>query len=273
VPIIEKKKEEKKKRKKEAEGRMIRTSRLLSVNVPYTTILGFTGGIASGKSSRCQHLLKLALQKAEQPTVSLGVSYVSADQVGHSMYEPGKPCYTKILDAFGKSEVLSADGMTIDRRKLGSIVFTNKSQMDKLNGILWPHFDEALLTIVEENATTSTLQHGNRNTLIILEAAVLIEQGFVKHCNDVWLTSCSKNEAIRRVMARNGLSAEDAAMRIASQMTIEDRLNFLKTSGFAGSIQHFDTTDVTLEAGLKQVATAFDEYWTTKLRPLCRSVA
>nr|ACI15984.1 dephospho-CoA kinase [Bodo saltans] len=189
------------------------------------------------------------------------------------MYEPGKPCHKKILDAFGRDAVISEDGVTIDRRKLGGIVFANKAQMDKLNGILWPHFDEALLTIVEENASVSTLQHGNRNTLIILEAAVLIEQGFVKHCNDVWLTSCSKDEAIQRVVKRNGLSVAEATMRIESQMTIEDRLNFLKTSGFAGSIQHFDTTDVTLEVGLKQVATAFDEYWTKKLRPMCRSVA
>lgn len=251
----------------------MRKSPLLRAGLAYTTILGFTGGIASGKSSRCKHLLKIAQQRAQQPGVSLGVSYINADEVGHSMYEPGKPCHTKILDTFGKKEVVAGDGETIDRKKLGAIVFSDKAQMQRLNAIMWPHFDETLLGIIESTTDQNMFKDGNRSTLIILEAAVLIEQGFVKHCNDVWLTSCSKEEAVRRIMKRNGTSAADATVRVESQMSIQDRLSFLQTSCFAGTIQHFDTTSVSLDAGLKQVAVAFDEYWTSKLRPLCRSVA
>jgi dephospho-CoA kinase len=251
---------------------MLRNSLLMRAGFPYTTILGFTGGIASGKSSRCQHLLKIAQQKALQPGVSLGVSYINADLVGHSMYAPGKTCFSKILDAFGKNEVLAPDG-TIDRKRLGRIVFKDKREMERLNAIIWPHFDETLLAEIERKCEQNTFKDGNRSMLIILEAAVLIEQGFVKHCNDVWLTSCSKEEAVRRIVKRNGVSEEEALCQVNSQWTVEDRLSFLRSSGFSGSIQHFDTTNVSLEVGLKQVAITFDDLWANKLRPMCRGVA
>lgn len=250
---------------------MLRQSLLLRY-MNFTTVLGFTGGIASGKSSRCEHLVKLAQHKAQQPGVSLGVAYISADHVGHSLYEPGKPCHAKIIEKFGSNAVLSNDG-TIDRKKLGAIVFSDRKQMQVLNGIVWPHLDEVLLSEIEQISADHTLKHGNRSTLIILEAAVLIEQGFVKHCNDVWLASCSKEEAVKRIMKRNGLSEHDALCRVESQLSIEDRLSFLKSSGFAGGVEQFDTTDVSLATGLKQVSSRFDEYWTLKLRPQFRENA
>lgn len=246
------------------------------------TVLGFTGGIASGKSSRCHHLVKLAQHKSQQPGVSLGVAYISADSVGHAVYEPGKDVYHQIVKAFGvdvldstKSEATGSSsscalGPPIDRRKLGAIVFKDKNRMRVLNTIVWPAIDEALLCECERISTESTVKDGNRSTLIILEAAVLIEQGFVKHCTDVWLASCSKDEAVRRLAERNNLSREDALCRIESQMSVDDRLRFLQSTGFAGDVRHFDTTKCTLAAGLKEVSTAFDDYWTTKLRPRLR---
>lgn len=243
------------------------------------TVLGFTGGIASGKSSRCKHLVKLAQHKSQQPGVSLGVEYINGDLVGHSVYEPGKEAYHAIVNKFGEGILCSSGASSsssssslppVDRRALGAIVFSDPDKMRDLTNIVWPALDEALLDEVESRSIESTVKHGNRNTLIILEAAVLIEQGFVKHCRDVFLTSCSPEVAVQRIVSRDGLSLEAATQRVRSQKSVEDRMSFLSTSGFSGYIRHFDTTNCTLEEGLKEVSSGFDEYWNSKLRPRVR---
>lgn len=237
-------------------------------------VLGFTGGIAAGKSSRCQHLLKLAQHKAQQPQTKFGVFYINADVVGHSVYEPGKPCYDKLIAKFGGHNILQekrgSEAPLVDRKKLGGIVFSDKKKLQELNTIVWPAIDDALHELVEGYGVESNVRNGNRATLIILEAAVLIEQGFVKHCHDVWLASCSREEAIRRLNERDGLSVEAAAFRVDAQKSADERIQFLKSSGFTGDLRHFVTTTCSLEQGLKEISTAFDDYWSTKLRPLLR---
>lgn len=229
-------------------------------------VLGFTGGIASGKTSRCEHLLKLAKQKADQRHHSFGVFGINADTVAHRVYDPGTVAYDKIVQRFGAEIVNRGNEDRIDRKKLGAIVFADEEKLQDLNRIMWPEIDKALLAEVDRCYELSSVKEGNRLTLVILEAAILIEQGFVRHCRDVWLTSCEPEEAIRRSAQRDGLSEQEARRRVLAQWTIARRLDFLKNAGFQGDVRHFDTTHCeTLAAGLKEISVAFTDYWENNL--------
>src|SRR5262245_9392776 len=88
------------------------------------TVIGLTGGIASGKST-----------VGEQLRV-LGAVLIDADRVGHRSYEPGTPGFEKVVNAFGH-DVVARDG-TIDRRVLGGKVFGAPEELKRLNEIVWP---------------------------------------------------------------------------------------------------------------------------------------
>jgi len=98
---------------------------------PY--VIGLTGAIATGKSAVSRRLQRL------------GASAINCDLLGHQAYLPGKPAYQKLITEFGES-ILSEDE-TINRRALGSIVFSDKSKLKRLNEIVWPE----IARMVEEN--------------------------------------------------------------------------------------------------------------------------
>ncbi|PWV17528.1 hypothetical protein C3747_18g215 [Trypanosoma cruzi] len=104
--------------------------------------------------------------------------------------------------------------------------------------------------------------------LIILEAALLTESSLLSLCDDVWIMTCAKGVAVRRVMDRNDLTEAQAEARVESQGSVEKKLDFLKNIKFKGEVLVFDTTNDSLEEGLKRVTIAFDEYWCRKLEPL-----
>jgi dephospho-CoA kinase len=87
-------------------------------------VIGLTGGIGSGKSTVAQVL-------EEQ-----GARVLSADKIGHEVYNPGRPAWQEIVDVFGR-EVVADDG-TIDRKKLGAIVFSDPKNLARLNSIVHP---------------------------------------------------------------------------------------------------------------------------------------
>lgn len=94
--------------------------------VPY--VIGLTGGIASGKTSVAQRLAKL------------GASVIDCDKLGHVSYLPGTPGFKKVVEEFGPDIVNKTDG-TIDRKALGKLVFADKSNLMKLNLIIWPEIE------------------------------------------------------------------------------------------------------------------------------------
>ena len=88
-------------------------------------VLGITGGVGAGKSTILEYL-----------TRAYGARVIQADQVGHHLMEPGQRCYYQIVETFG-SGMLKGD-QTIDREKLGKLVFADKEKLEKLNGIIHP---------------------------------------------------------------------------------------------------------------------------------------
>lgn len=161
-------------------------------------IIGLTGGIASGKSKMAQRLQ------------GMGALVMDCDKIAHEIYEPDQVCYNKIIEEFG-TDILN-DDRRINRAKLGPIVFADANKLEKLNNIVWPEL------MVEVNRRINELRKGpNCPKVLVLEAAVLLKAGWDKEVHEVWSMIIPPEEAVRRIVERNGLSEEEARRRIASQ--------------------------------------------------------
>jgi dephospho-CoA kinase len=165
-------------------------------------VIGLTGGIASGKSLVSQLL-------AER-----GAVVIDADKLGHESYRKGTETYRALIEAFGE-DIVGPDG-EIDRKLLGSKVFGNPEARQKLNQTVWPAIKRLGAERIEE-----LRQEGV--AVGVLEAAVLIEAEWLDLVDEVWIVEVSPDVARKRLMERNGLSAEDAQARIQSQLTNEKR--------------------------------------------------
>ena len=166
-------------------------------------VVGLTGGIASGKSTAAEQLRKN------------GAVIIDADRVGHRSYEPGTPGFEKVVNAFGHDTV-GKDGL-IDRRVLGGKVFGAPQELERLNAILWP---EIRRLISEEIAQ---IREHDKDSVIVVEAAVLIEAGWQDLCDQVWVVTTAPETAVERLQSRNGLTREAALARINAQMTSKER--------------------------------------------------
>lgn len=168
---------------------------------PY--VIGLTGGIASGKSAVCQRL------------EGLGAAIINCDQLGHQAYTPGKKAYMDIIENFG-SGVLTEE-QTINRRALGSIVFADKTKLALLNRIVWPE--------IMMQAQAEIQRYGDEGFKVcVLDAAVLLEAGWDGATDEVWVTFVPENDAVSRILSRDGISKEQAVNRIQSQISNEERV-------------------------------------------------
>jgi dephospho-CoA kinase len=170
------------------------------------TVIGLTGGIASGKSVAAEHLRRL------------GAVIIDADRTGHRSYDPGTPGFEKVVNAFGH-DIVGKDGV-IDRRVLGGKVFGAPQEMERLNSIVWP---EIRRLVKDEIAT---IRKADRDAIIVLEAAVLIEAGWQDLCDEVWVVTAPPKVVMERLIARNGLSEEAALSRINAQMSARERAEY-----------------------------------------------
>lgn len=158
---------------------------------PY--LVGLTGNIACGKSTV---LARLA---------ALGAEVLDADQVVHALQEPGQPVYAAIRAAFGPS-VISQDGR-LDRRALGARVFSDPVALARLEALVHPAVRERITARVA--AATAPV--------VVIDAIKLFEGGLADSCDETWVVTCAPDQQLARLMARNGLSEEEARRRIAAQ--------------------------------------------------------
>jgi len=165
--------------------------------------VGLTGGIASGKSTVAARMREL------------GLTVLNADLLAHQLMEPGQPAYDDVVREFGGS-VLAADG-TVDRKKLGDIVFRDAAKRERLNAIVHPR----VITAREEQL--KRMEEETPRGLAIIEAALLIEAGYYKRLDRLIVCSCRPEQQIERLRAR-GLSEEEARQRIAAQLPLEEKL-------------------------------------------------
>ncbi len=190
-------------------------------------VIGLTGGIASGKSLVSQQL------------AASGATIIDADKLGHRAYLKGTEAFQAVVEAFGE-DVVGADG-EIDRKALGPKVFADPSARQRLEAIVWP----AIRRLMEEELAELRSQGTD---IVVLEAAVLIEADWMPVVDEVWLVTASPETARKRVMERNGLTAEQAESRLRAQLTNEKR------RPYANVIIENDGT-------LDELRSAVDEAW------------
>ncbi len=165
-------------------------------------VVGLTGGIGSGKSTVAEMLKEK------------GAVVLSADLVGHEVYQPGRPAWQEIVDAFGR-QVVAADG-GIDRKKLGATVFADPEALKRLNAITHPRMKELMREKLAELERRGV-------TVAVLEAALLFDAGWDDLTDEVWLTVAPPLVAARRTAERSRISIEEALARIRAQMSNEER--------------------------------------------------
>jgi dephospho-CoA kinase len=165
--------------------------------------IGLTGGIGSGKSTVTKILAEL------------GAPIIDADQVGHAIYLPGGPAYDDMIAAFGDG-ILTTD-RTIDRKRLGPIVFADPAALKRLNSIVHPKMLARMRELIE------TMRAKGEVRPIVVEAAILIEANWLPLFNEVWLVHASKERVIDRVARERGLAREQIDARIKSQLSDDER--------------------------------------------------
>ena len=166
-------------------------------------ILGLTGGIATGKSTVVE------IFKEE------GFPIVDADIIAREIVEPGTPGLQAVVDVFG-SELLFADG-SLNRKKLGKIIFSDKQKRERLNQVLSPFLREAILTDIARKK--------NLSSLVIVDIPLLYEGGYDAVVDQVAVVYIPEELQLSRLMKRDDLSALEAEQRIDSQMPIEEKKN------------------------------------------------
>lgn len=162
-------------------------------------IIGITGGIASGKSTVSNYLIRC------------GYSVVDADQVARQVVAPGTSGLKKIVQTFGP-KILTGDGR-LNRQKLGQMVFNSPNQLQKLNEVLQPLIRQEIIRQL------TALQRADHQ-LIFLDAPLLFEQHYDALCDLVMVVVVSPAIQLERLMKRNQLTVEQAESRIKSQMPL-----------------------------------------------------
>jgi dephospho-CoA kinase len=165
--------------------------------------IGLTGGIGSGKSTVARLLTEL------------GAHVIDADRVGHEVYRPGTRGFREVVDAFG-SAIVAEDG-TIDRKRLGSIVFADSAKLAELNRIVHPLIREAIRDRI------TAFRHSDRQIPLVVEAAVLIEASWATLVDEVWVVTADPALVPARVRAQRGLAPEEIEARIRAQMSDQER--------------------------------------------------
>ena len=167
-------------------------------------VIGLTGGTGSGKSTVSAYLKEK------------GCYIIDADKISRELTEKGGEALEPIRERFGE-EVFLEDG-SLDRKKLGSIVFNDNQKLKILEGITTDIVIKKTLEDVKK------LKTEGKAGIVVLDAPLLFECG-MKDCTDEnWLVTCEKEMRIHRLMSRDGLGRKSILDRMANQLSDEEKL-------------------------------------------------
>ena len=165
-------------------------------------IVGLTGGISSGKSTVSSYLKQLK------------IPVIDADEVARKVVEPNSQGAREIRKAFG-SDVFEEDG-SLNRQKLGALVFSNAENRQKLDDLLQPLIKIMILDEIEEYR-----QKGE--TMIVLDLPLLFEKQYEELCEEIIVVYVPRELQLERLMKRNQYTKQEALSRIDSQLSIEEK--------------------------------------------------
>ena len=165
-------------------------------------IVGLTGGISSGKSTVSSYLKQLK------------IPVIDADEVARKVVEPNSQGARKIRKTFS-SDVFEEDG-SLNRQKLGALIFSNAENRQKLDDLLQPLIKIMILDEIEEYR-----QKGEN--MIVLDLPLLFEKNYEELCEEIIVVYIPKELQLERLMRRNQYTKQEALSRIDSQLSIEEK--------------------------------------------------
>jgi len=168
--------------------------------------VGLTGSIAVGKSFVLGVLAEL------------GCHVLDADATAREVVAPGTPGMQAVLDAFG-DDILNSD-RTLDRAKLGVIVFADETKRRQLNSILHPFIISA------QDEQMREWEREDPQGIAVVDAALIIESGGYRRFDKLVVVHCRPEVQLERLMVRDGLSRADAEQRIGAQMAQEEKKTY-----------------------------------------------
>lgn len=166
-------------------------------------IAGLTGGIASGKSTVSGFLC------------DAGARIIDADKIARAVVQQGTPAYDEIYSFFGRT-ILRPDG-SIDRERLGEIIFSDPEKQLRLNAIVHPRVFEQSARMVEHIAAEAP------DAVVIMDIPLLLEAGMEKDLAEVIVVYVPEPVQLKRLMKRDGIDEMAAMARIRAQMPIEEK--------------------------------------------------
>lgn len=198
-------------------------------------VVGLTGGISSGKSMVAD-LFK-----------ERNIKVVDADLIAREVVEPGTPAYQKIVEVFGE-EILYEDE-TINRKKLGNIIFSKEDKRIQLNQIVHPAVREKMIIKRDELISSG-------EPIIVMDIPLLFESKLTSFVDKVIVVYVSEETQLTRLMKRDNSSREEALGRIHSQIPISEKANLAdEVIDNNGSVQE---TEMQLELLLKKWNISFN---------------
>ena len=168
--------------------------------------VGLTGSIGVGKSF------------VTSVFAELGCRVLDADRTAREVVAAGSPGLRAVVEAFG-TEILQADG-TLDRARLGAIVFADEAQRLLLNSILHPFI------IAAQDERLQKWEALDAHGIAVVDAALMIESGGYQRFDKLIVVHCRPEIQLERLMARNAISREEAARRIKAQMPQEEKMRY-----------------------------------------------
>jgi dephospho-CoA kinase len=167
-------------------------------------VIGLTGGIASGKST-VSRMLK-----------SLGAKIIDADQLARDLVRPGRPAWRDIVHHFGRGILL--ENGEINRKELGRVVFSDPEARRLLNRLTHPRVKSRTKAILRKLARVDP------QAVVVIDAPLLLEAGMDDLVDEIWVVSASPDTQIRRLMARDQLTREEAVQRLEAQMPLAEKI-------------------------------------------------
>ena len=195
------------------------------------TVIGLTGPSGAGKTLLCR--------AAE----SMGCETINADEVYHALLVPPSECLNEIVSAFGN--VLSDDG-ALDRKKLGSIVFSDPQKLALLNSVTHKYVTEKFRAIIAEMKERCV-------KTVIIDAPTLFESGFDKECDATVCLLASESVRRERIIARDDLDQDRASARLSSQKKDDF---FISRAAF---VIYNEGSEAELKAKLAELLSKIDE--------------
>lgn len=192
--------------------------------------IGITGGVGAGKSKLLHYI------EQEYPAKIL-----YADELAHEQMLPGTACFEEIKETFGSEDIFTEQG-SFDSEKLSTVIFSDDRKRNQMNQIVHPAVKREILKIAEEERKKEEVSY------LILEAALLIEEGYDTICDELWFVDTAEQIRRKRLKENRGYSDEKIDAIFASQLSEDE---------FKRYCSRVITNHGTLEDTYRQIREAF----------------